>query len=122
MLKMRYAFFGEKGEITKNNFTDTVEILNLEKKELGWRKVEYSNKSDIDLKNRCVRVFPIESDKLLIVGNCITRYNHQNFAVYDLKIDNISKLDSRMMMVIKKKSKDNFIFKKLLSQINKSLK
>ena len=120
--KMIYAFFGEKGEITKNNFTDTVEILNLEKKELGWIKVEYSNKSDIDLKNRCVRVFPIESDKLLIVGNCITRYNHQNFAVYDLKIDNISKLDSRMMMVIKKKSKDNFIFKKLLSQINKSLK
>jgi len=116
-----YALFGMKGEITKNNFVDVVEILDLEKKEKGWIKIEYSNKSDINFKNKYVHVFPIEADKLLIVGNCYSRYNYKNFAVYDLKIDNITKLDSKMLLEIRRKSKTNLALKKLLVDINKSL-
>lgn len=118
---MIYALFGLKGEITKDNFTDSVEILDLEKKEKGWVKIDYINKCDINLKTKYVHVFPIESDKLLIVGNCYSRYNHKTFAVYDLKIDNISKIDSRIMLEIRRKSKYDPALKKLLSDINKSL-
>lgn len=100
-----YAFFGLKGEITKDNFTEAIEVLNLDNKAQGWVKIEYSNKSDINLKSKYVQVFPIEPEKLLIVGNAFTRYNSKNFAIYDLKIDNISKIDSRIILEIKRRSK-----------------
>lgn len=115
-----YALFGLKGEITKDNFTDTVEILEMDKKEKGWIKIDYINKCDINLKTKYVHVFPIESEKLLIVGNCYSRYNHKTFAIYDLKIDNISKIDSRVIMEIRRKSQNDPALKKLLSDINKS--
>ncbi len=116
-----YALFGMKNEITKNNFNDSVEVLDLGKRDKGWIKIEYTNKSDINLKNKYVHVFPIEADKLLIVGNCFSRYNQKNFAVYDMKIDNIAKIDSGMILEIRRKSRNNPALKRLLVEIHQSL-
>lgn len=116
-----YSLFGIKSEITRSEFTDSVEVLEIDKDgdpiEFGWKKVEFDNRSDLDLRNNYARIVPIEQEKLIIVGNCISRYNEKSFAYYDISKGIIQKLNSQMIYGIKKLTEKNIILKKLLTDI-----
>lgn len=119
--KNLYCFFGVKDEITKDNYSPCVEVLNFDKIERGWIKIDYTNKCDINLRCRYVQVFPIEMDKLLMVGSGISRYNTMNFAIYDMKLDDLTKLSSKYIGIIRKRSLNDPNLKKVLVDINKSM-
>jgi len=120
-----YALFGIKSEMSKTEFTDTIEVLELDKDgdpiDFVWQKVEFNNRSDVDLKNNYVRIFPIEDDKIIIIGNCFSRYNKKSYACYDMTKGLINKLDSKILFNIKKRSEKNPTYKQLFTDINTSL-
>jgi len=120
-----YTLFGIKSEISKGEFTDIIEVLELDKDgdpiEFTWKKVEFDNRSDVDLRNSYVKIMPIDQDKLIVIGNCLSRYNQKSFAYYDIFKAIINKLNTPMIYNIKKRSEKSIIYKKLLSDINMTL-
>ena len=79
-----YALFGLEGKISKKrNYSNLIEVIELNDISCGWIKVDYYKRAMIDLKENYVEVYPFTKDKLLLRG--IKAKNHKYInAFYDL--------------------------------------
>jgi hypothetical protein len=110
-----YSLFGMKGEITKTELSDAIEVLDLNDIKAGWIKVEYNNKSEMDLKQFFCEAFPLTNDKILIYGGNINRNYHRAFAVFLLDKFEIAKVDKKMMEEIRVQARKSEKLSKILT-------
>ena len=111
-----YTFFGVVGNITeKHNFTDVIEVLELKRLALGWNKIEYNNRAEMDFKSGYMKILPISEEMILIYGAANMRDFVKKAAVYLMPKFEIVKIDNRIFGEIKKSSKNSSKLSKILS-------
>ena len=80
-----YAIFGMEGSITKKkNYSEIIEVLELNDISGGWIKVDYYKSAMIDLKENYVDICPFTKEKLLIRGVRNMRTNKRVHALFDM--------------------------------------
>ena len=78
-----YTFFGLVGNLTqKKNFTDVIEVLELKRLSLGWNKIDYENKAEMDFKSGHNKILQLNREMILIYGATNMRDFVKKAAVY----------------------------------------
>jgi hypothetical protein len=111
-----YAFFGVVGSITeKNNYTDVLECLELRKLALGWYKIDYNNKAEMDFKSGINKILPLTPEMVLIYGATNMRNFAKKSAIYLIPKQEMIKIDNRIFNEIREASKKNRRLSKVLT-------
>ena len=111
-----YTFFGVIGNITeKHNYTDVIEVLELKRLALGWSKIDYNNKAEMDFKSGYNKILPLSDEMILIYGATNMRDFVKKAAVYIIPKFEIVKIDNRIFKEIKENSKYSKKLSKILS-------
>ena len=111
-----YVFFGVVGDITeKNNYTDVIEVLELKRLALGWSKIDYNNRAEMDFKSGYNKILPISPEMILIYGATNMRDFVKKAAVYIIPKFEIVKIDNNIFREIKETSKRSRKLSKILS-------
>ena len=101
-----YAFFGVVGSITeKNNYTDVLECLELRKMALGWYKIDYNNKAEMNFKSGFNKILPLSPEMVLIYGATNMRDFAKKSAVYLIQKQEMIKIDNKIFNEIREASK-----------------
>ena len=111
-----YSFFGVIGNITdKNNYTDVLECLELRKIALGWYKIDYNNKAEMNFKSGINKILPLSPEMVLIYGASNMRDFAKKSAVYLIQKQEMIKIDNKIFNEIREASKK---YKKLNKVLN----
>ena len=111
-----YVFFGVIGDITeKHNYTDVIEVLELKRLALGWSKIDYNNRAEMDFKSGYNKILPLSAEMLLIYGATNMRDFVKKAAVYIIPKFEIVKIDNNIFREIKETSKHSRKLSKILS-------
>ena len=111
-----YTFFGLVGNLTqKKNFTDVIEVLELKRLSLGWNKIDYENKAEMDFKSGHNKILPLNREMILIYGATNMRDFVKKAAVYLVPKFEIVKIDNKIFKEIKETSKADKRLEKILS-------
>ena len=112
-----YAFFGILGKIAErnNNFTDILECLEFRKLALGWNKIEYNNKAQMNFRTGINQIYPLSPEIILVYGGTNIREFIKKAAVYLLSKQEMSKIDNKIFNEIREASKTS---KKLYKILN----
>ena len=111
-----YSFFGVIGNITnKNNYTDILECLELRKIALGWYKIDYNNKAEMNFKSGINKILPLTPEMVLIYGATNMRDFAKKSAVYLIPKQEMIKIDNKIFNEIREASKK---YKKLDKVLN----
>ena len=112
-----YAFFGILGKIAEknNNYTDILECLEFKKLALGWNKIEYKNKAEMNFRNGLNQIYPLNTDLLLVYGGESMRDFIKKAAIYSLPKQEMIKIDNKIFNEIREASKKS---KKLYKILN----
>ena len=111
-----YTFFGVVGDITeKHNYTDVIEVLELKRLALGWSKIDYNNKAEMDFKSGYNKILPLSEEMILIYGATNMRDFVKKAAVYLIPKFEIVKIDNNIFKEIKESSKYSRKLSKILS-------
>ena len=111
-----YTFFGLVGNLTqKKNFTDAIEVLELKRLSLGWNKIDYENKAEMDFKSGHNKILPLNREMILIYGATNMRDFVKKAAVYLVPKFEIVKIDNRIFKEIKETSKTDKKLERILS-------
>ena len=112
-----YAFFGILGKIAKinNNYTDVLECLEFKKLALGWNKIEYNNKAEMNFRKGLVQIYPLNTDYLLVYGGSTMRDFIKRAAIYILSKQEMIKIDNKIFNDIREASKKSKKLYKILS-------
>ena len=111
-----YSFFGVVGNITdKNNYTDVLECLELRKIALGWYKIDYNNKAEMNFKSGINKILPLTPEMVLIYGASNMRDFTKKSAVYLLAKQEIIKIDNKIFNEIREASKKSKNLNKVLN-------
>ena len=101
-----YSFFGIIGNITeKNNYTDVLECLELRKIALGWYKIDYNNKAEMNFKSGFNKILPLTPEMVLIYGATNMRDFAKKSAVYLIQKQEMIKIDNKIFNEIREASK-----------------
>ena len=101
-----YSFFGVVGNITdKNNYTDVLECLELRKMALGWYKIDYNNKAEMNFKSGINKILPLTPEMVLVYGATNMRDFAKKSAVYLIPKQEMIKIDNRIFNEIREASK-----------------
>ena len=101
-----YSFFGVIGNITdKNNYTDVLECLELRKIALGWYKIDYNNKAEMNFKSGINKILPLTPEMVLIYGASNMRDFAKKSAVYLIQKQEMIKIDNKIFNEIREASK-----------------
>ena len=101
-----YSFFGVIGNITeKNNYTDVLECLELRKIALGWYKIDYNNKAEMNFKSGFNKILPLTPEMVLIYGATNMRDFAKKSAVYLIQKQEMIKIDNKIFNEIREASK-----------------
>ena len=116
MTHMLYCFFGILGNMsTASTFSDVIECIELKKACLGWGKVEYKNKADMDFRFGLCRIFPLDMDRVIIYGASGVRESAKKAAVYLLNKNEIVKINSQMINEMRLKAKTSKKLTRIIS-------
>jgi hypothetical protein len=98
-----FVLFGMEGEMNeKAQNTDAIEVLELNDIIGGWMKVEYYKSVNFDMKNQYCVTLPFTRDKLIVYGGTTARSIEKGiFALFDMIKNEIIKVDSQTMDLIK---------------------
>ena len=111
-----YTFFGLVGNLTqKKNFTDVIEVLELKRLSLGWNKIDYENKAEMDFKSGHNKILPLNREMILIYGATNMRDFVKKASVYLVPKFEIVKIDNKIFKEIKETSKTDKKLEKILS-------
>ena len=111
-----YSFFGIVGNITdKNNYTDVLECLELRKLALGWYRIDYNNKAEMNFKSGINKILPLTPEMVLIYGATNMRDFAKKSAVYLIPKQEIIKIDNKIFNEIREASKKSKKLSKVLT-------
>lgn len=111
-----YSFFGVVGNITdKNNYTDVLECLELRKMALGWYKIDYNNKAEMNFKSGINKILPLTPEMVLVYGATNMRDFAKKSAVYLIPKQEMIKIDNRIFNEIREASKKSKRLSKVLT-------
>ena len=112
-----YAFFGILGKIAKrnNNYTDVLECLEFKKLALGWNRIEYNNKAEMNFREGLAQIYPLNIDYLLVYGGSTMRDFIRRAAIYLLSKQEMIKIDNKIFNDIREASKKSKKLYKILS-------
>jgi len=111
-----YVIFGAIGDITeKHNYTDVIEVLELKRLALGWSKIDYNNRAEMDFKSGYNKILPISPEMILIYGATNMRDFVKKAAVYIIPKFEIVKIDNNIFREIKETSKHSRKLSKILT-------
>lgn len=111
-----YSFFGIIGDITeKNNYIDVIECLDLKMLALGWCKVEYNNKAEMDFKSGYNKLLPVSPEMILFYGAQNLRNLVKKAAIYIIPKFEMVKIDNKIYAEIQEASKKSLKLSKILS-------
>ena len=111
-----YSFFGIVGNITdKNNYTDVLECLELRKMALGWYKIDYNNKAEMNFKSGINKILPLTPEMVLIYGATNMRDFAKKSAVYSIPKQEMMKIDNKIFNEIREASKKSKKLSKVLT-------
>ena len=98
-----FVLFGMVKEMNqKAQNTDVIEVLELNDIMGGWIKVDYYKSVGFDMKNNYCVTLPFTRDKLLVYGGTSARSLEKRiFALFDMIKNEIIKVDSETMDLIK---------------------
>ena len=98
-----FVLFGMEGGMNgKPKNTDVIEVLELNDIMSGWMKVEYYKSVGFDMKNNYCVTLPFTRDKLIVYGGTSARSIEKGiFALFDMIKNEIIKVDSKTMDLIK---------------------
>ena len=113
-----YCFFGIISEIvnSSNLYSDVVEVLDVKRAGLGWERVEYKNRADLDFKYNLCYLFPLEEDKVLIYGASGVREFAKKAAIYSLSKKEFIKVDKKALSDIRTQAKKSTTLTKIISK------
>ena len=114
-----FVLFGMEGEMNqKTKNTDVIEVLELNDIISGWMMVDYYKSVGLDLKNNYCITLPFTRDKLLIYGGSSARSLEKRlFALFDMIKNEIIKVDSDTMDLIKREENKIRAFDNALEKI-----
>ena len=114
-----YSLFGIVGAISEKNinYTDIIECLELKKMALGWGKVNYNNKTEMDFKTCLCRIFPINYDMILVYGASSVRENKKKSAIFIINKQEMVKISSNMFNEIRDKAKHSKELSKIIQNL-----
>ena len=111
-----YSFFGVVGNITdKNNYTDVLECLELRKLALGWYKIDYNNKAEMNFKSGINKILPLTPEMVLVYGATNMRDFAKKSAVYVIPKQEMIKIDNKIFNEIREASKKSKRLSKVLN-------
>ena len=120
-----YTLFGIEGNIIEGNYSDVIEFLDLKNLKDGWNILDYTNKSQIDLKS-LMNVYPINNDLVLFYGGITFRGNSKRICVFNITKSEVNKIQPKILETLRIESKKNkklsTIISGLLSQSSTTLK
>lgn len=91
-----YSCFGIIGSyIKQETYSDIIERLELKKANNGWSRLDYVNRTEMDFKNACCKIFPIDYDRILVYGASGIRELKKKSAIFSLKTNEMIKIDSK---------------------------
>ena len=109
-----YALCGVTGNIRTLSYSDTFEVLDLVDMSLGWARIDYHNRDNVDLKQNENRITPLTDDKLLIYGANENRQSSKCSVVFDLKTFVLTRIEADSIDEYKAKCLMGNDFNKLL--------
>ena len=113
-----YVMFGVEGKFQKPTYTDTIEILDLTEIKQGWMKINYNNKSRMDLK--CfLYLYPLNDFLMLIYGGLENRTLKRNGCVFNLVKAEMTKIDKNILDDLRQESKTNKFLSALVMSLSK---
>ena len=111
-----YSFFGIVGNITdKNNYTDVLECLELRKLALGWYRIDYNNKAEMNFKSGINKILPLTPEMVLVYGATNMRDFAKKSAVYLIPKQEMIKIDNKIFNEIREASKKSKKLSKVLT-------
>ena len=112
-----YAFFGILGKIAEknNNYTDVLECLEFRKLALGWTKIEYNNKAEMNFRYGINQIYSLSPEILLVYGGTNMRDFAKRAAVYLLQKQEMLKIDNKIFNEIREASKKSRKLSKILN-------
>ena len=114
-----YALFGVEGSFLKALYTDTIEILDLTELKQGWMKINYNNKSRMDLK--CfLNLYPLNDFLMLIYGGLENRELKRDACVYNLVKAEMTKIDKNLMEELRHEAQTNKALNTIVMSVSKS--
>ena len=98
-----FALFGMEGKMNDKPLnTDVIEVLELNDIIGGWMKVDYYKSVGFDMKNNYCITLPFTRDKLIVYGGSTARSIEKRiFALFDMIKNEVIKVDSQTMDLIK---------------------
>ena len=114
-----YVLFGLEGNFSKPTYTDSIEILDLTEVKQGWMKLNYNNKSRMDLK--CfLNLYPLNDFLMLIYGGLENRELKRNACIYNLVKAEMTKIDKNLMEELRLEAKTNKVLNTIVMSVSKS--
>ena len=118
MTNMIYTCFGIIGNMSNiKMYSDVMECIELKRTNLGWMKVNYNNKAEMDFRNGYCRIFPLDNEKILIYGASGIRESKKKGAIYIINKQEIVKIDNKLFNEIKIQAKKSLKLNKIISSI-----
>ena len=114
-----FVLFGMEGKMDKNiKNTGIIEVLELNDIVSGWMIVDYYKSVGLDLKISYCLTLPFTRDKLLVYGGSTARsLERRIFALFDMIKNEVIKVDSQTMDLIKLEENKIRSFDKALEKI-----
>lgn len=118
---LAYSLFGLVGDIVNRQLTDIIEVIDMIDMNKGWYKVDYKNKTGVDIKTFELKMTPLNNDKILIFGGMEPRNPNPQYLIFDMKTLEMSKVDHKQVDSLKKNSNDKLDSLKTSTLDNKTL-
>ena len=114
-----YALFGVEGNFLKPLYTDSIEVLDLTEIKQGWMKINYNNKSRMDLKV-FLNLYPLNDFLMLIYGGLENREMKRNACIYNLVKAEMTKIDKNLMEELRQEAQTNKLLNTIVMSVSKS--
>ena len=101
-----YSMFGIEGNIVDGNYSDYIEFLDLQNINDGWNVLDYTNKSENDLRS-LMNIYPLNNDLILLYGGVSFRGNSKSVCVFNIPRSEINKIQSNLLETLRIEAKRN---------------
>ncbi len=113
-----YVLFGIEGNFINSNYIDSIEILDLTNIRNGWKKINYRNKANMDLK--CyLNIYKIDDELFLIYGGMEGRMSKRNICLYNTSKNEVTKIGRELMEQLRKQAKNSRKLSSIITSISK---